>query len=529
MMAAQDRRLQHPQSPGNVIDYLLEPARQELRQDQPYLITPERTWTFGELGEAVNRAANFLRSIGVEPGQRVIFSVVDSIDFPTLFLAIMKIGAIAIPISTYLKPDDYRYFAVDSGAGVAVLDHSVAAAGALMRAACPDLRHVIAAGKPVEGLPFLTDVLAQCSPRCATYPTGASDVAFLLYTSGSTGSPKGVVHTAAHLYWATELFGLGALGIGPQDVILSPPKMYFAFGLGNQVYFPIRSGARVIVNPGPIATETVWQQWLEHEPTMVMGVPTLFAGLLHLAEEKIGRERVRRACQRLRLCISGGEVLPAALLERWRKFAGIEILDGVGTTEMTHMFLLNRPGNAMPGSCGRLVPGYRAELIDDQQRFVPPGEIGSLRVYGPTAATQYWNKPDQTARVMSNGSILTGDKLYEDADGNFFLVGRTDDMLRVGGIWVSPAEVESVIAGHEAVLECAVVGHPDQDEMIKPKAFVVLRNPRRADQDTLVDELRAYVRDRLIHIKCPRWFEFVEELPKTSTGKIQRFRLRERR
>jgi len=222
-------------------------------------------------------------------------------------------------------------------------------------------------------------------------------------------------------------------------------------------------------------------------------------------------------------------VLPAALLERWLKFAGIEILDGVGTPEMTHMFLLNRPGNAMPGSCGRLVPGYRAELIDDQQRFVPPGEIGNLRVYGPTAATQYWNKPEQTARVMSNGSILTGDKLYQDVDGNFFLVGRTDDMLRVGGIWVSPAEVESVIAGHEAVLECAVVGHPDQDEMIKPKAFIVLRNPRRADQETLVDDLRAYVRDRLIHIKCPRWFEFVEELPKTSTGKIQRFRLRERR
>jgi benzoate-CoA ligase family protein len=350
-------------------------------------------------------------------------------------------------------------------------------------------------------------------------------MAFRLYSSGSTGSPKGVVHTGAHIYWATELFGLGALAIDTDDVILSPPKMYFAFGLGNQVYFPIRTGARNIVNARPITAEAIWNLWLEHEPTVVVGVPTLFAGMLRMAEDKIGRERVRQACRRLRLCVSGGEILPPVLLERWRNFAGIDILDGVGTTEMTHMFMLNRPGQPVPGSCGRLVDGFRAELVDDNGAVVPPGEIGNLRMFGPTAAEQYWNKPEKTAQVMGQGGVLTGDKLYQDGDGNFFLVGRSDDMLRVGGIWVSPAEVESAIAEHAAVVECAVVGHPDGDSMIKPKAYVVLRDA--GDAQGLADALRDHVRERLAHFKCPRWFEFVDELPKTSTGKIQRYRLRQ--
>ena len=207
----------------------------------------------------------------------------------------------------------------------------------------------------------------------------------------------------------------------------------------------------------------------------MVGVPTLFAGMLRIAEEKIGQERVRRACHRLRLCISGGEILPAALLDRWKQFAGVEILDGVGTTEMTHMFILNRPGKSVPGSCGRIVSGYRAELVDDDEKPVKTGEIGNLRMFGPSAAEQYWNKPEKTAEVMGRGGVLTGDKLYQDEDGNFFLVGRSDDMLRVGGIWVSPAEVEGAIAQHAAVMECAVVGHPDAEDMIKPKAYVVLR------------------------------------------------------
>lgn len=512
---------------GNVVDYLLQGAQQSPRCDRPYLIAPDRVWTYGEVAERIARTATYLEQLGIQPGERVIFSVVDGMDFVALFLGIMKCGAVAVPVNTYLKPQDYRYLATDSGAVAAIADHSIAPIFSGLRVHCPPLRHVVAAGSRVADLPFLDDGIETCAAAPASFPSDPDDVAFWLYSSGSTGNPKGVVHTGAHIYWATELFGRGALGITENDVILSPPKMFFAFGLGNQVYFPLRMGARIIVNPGPINSEVVWKQWLEHEPTMVMGVPTLFAAMLREAEEKIGVERVQQASHRLRFCLSGGEILPAALLERWRRFANVEILDGVGTTEMTHMFLVNRPGSAVPGSCGRLVSGYRAELVDTQDQPVAQGEIGNLRMFGPTAAKEYWNNPEKTAQVMAGGGVLTGDQLYQDADGNFFLVGRSDDMLRVGGIWVSPAEVESALAAHDAVLECAVVGCPDEQNMIKPKAFVVLRNATLAVDAALVDELRQHVRVRLAHIKCPRWFEFVPELPKTSTGKIQRFRLRQ--
>ena len=511
---------------GNVVDYLLEHQIDAARAKRPYLISPTRTWSYGELIARTGKIANLLRALNVKPGERVLFSVVDDIDFPSIFLGAMKMGAIAIPINTYLKAEDYRYYIGDSEAVAVIADHTIAPAIASMRDQLPNLRQLLVARERVQGLDFLDDALGSQPEAADTYPANPDDMAFWLYSSGSTGSPKGVVHTGNHIYWATELFGRGTCTIDENDVILCPPKMYFAFGLGNQVYFPIRTGAQNIVNPAPINPDVIWEQWLKYEPTILVGVPTLFAGMLRIAEEKIGQERVRSACRRLRLCISGGEILPAALLDRWKQFAGVEILDGVGTTEMTHMFILNRPGKSVPGSCGRLVGGYRAELVDDDDKPVKTGEIGNLRMFGPSAAERYWNKPEKTEEVMGRGGVLTGDKLYQDEDGNFFLVGRSDDMLRVGGIWVSPAEVEGAIAQHPAVMECAVVGHPDAEDMIKPKAYVVLRE-KNADATALTDELRNHVRARLAHIKCPRWFEFVDELPKTSTGKIQRFRLRQ--
>jgi benzoate-CoA ligase family protein len=518
-----------PASPGlasNVVDYLLEHQTGPARAPRPYLITPERTWSYGELAARVSQVANLLRRLGVRSMDRVLFSVVDGIDFPSIFLGAMKIGAVAIPINTYLKPGDYRYFISDSDAVVVIADHSIALTIANLRTQLPSVRHIFSARDRVAEIEFLDDMLIEQPIEADTVPVDPDDMAFWLYSSGSTGRPKGVVHTGNHIYWSTELFGRGALAMDENDIVLSPPKMYFAFGLGNQVYFPIRSGAINIVNPGPIAADVVWEQWLKYEPTVIMGVPTLFAGMLRIAEEKLGEVRVRQASRHLRLCISGGEILPAALLDRWKKFAGVEILDGVGTTEMTHMFILNRPGQPVPGSCGRIVNGYRAELVDENDEPVRQGEIGNLRMFGPSAAQQYWNKPEKTSQVMAKGGVLTGDKLYEDKEGNFYLVGRSDDMLRVGGIWVSPAEVEGVIAQHDEVLECAVVGHSDADDMIKPKAYVVTRSKNGNDASYLAEELRNHVRSRLAHIKCPRWFEFVDELPKTSTGKIQRFRLR---
>lgn len=511
---------------GNVVDYLLQ-DQTSARASRTYMVGPNGTYTYGELFARVARVANALRSLGVKAGERVLFSVVDDLDFPALFLGAMKIGAVAIPINTYLKPDDYRYFIADSEAVTVIADHTIATVIKGLRQDLPSLRELICARQRVPGIDYLDEVLSTQPEQSDTHPVDPNGMAFWLYSSGSTGKPKGVVHTGNHIYWATELFGRGALQMTERDVVLSPPKMYFAFGLGNQVYFPIRTGAQVIVNPSPISAETVWEQWLRYEPTVIMGVPTLFAGLLRLAEEKIGQERVRHASRKLRFCLSGGEILPSALLDRWKQFADIEILDGVGTTEMTHMFIVNKPGQSVPGSCGRLVNGFRAEIVDDNDNPVEQGQVGNLRMFGPSAAQQYWNKPDKTAEVMGGGGVLTGDKMYQDEDGNFFLVGRSDDMLRVGGIWVSPAEVESIIAQHDAVLECAVVGHPDENDMIKPKAYVILRESNGSDLSHLDEALRTHVRERIAHIKCPRWFEFVDELPKTSTGKIQRFRLRQ--
>ena len=354
---------------GNVVDYLLENQIGEARAKRPYLISPDAApGPMANFRRAPIRSRTCCARCRVKPGERVLFSVVDDIDFPSIFLGAMKIGAIAIPINTYLKPEDYRYYIADSEAVAVIADHTIAPMIASMRDQLPNLRHLLVARERVQGLDFLDDALATQPEAADTHPMDPDDMAFWLYSSGSTGSPKGVVHTGNHIYWATELFGRGACAIDENDVVLSPPKMYFAFGLGNQVYFPIRTGAQNIVNPGPIAADVVWEQWLKYEPTVIMGVPTLFAGMLRIAEEKIGQERVRRACHRLRLCISGGEILPAALLDRWKQFAGVEILDGVGTTEMTHMFILNRPGKSVPGSCGRIVSGYRAELVDDERK-----------------------------------------------------------------------------------------------------------------------------------------------------------------
>jgi len=291
------------------------------------------------------------------------------------------------------------------------------------------------------------------------------------------------------------------------------------------VYFPIRLGAANIVNSGPIAPDKAWDQWQAHRPTIVMSVPTLFAAMLQMAENNLGQHAVQQACERLRFSVSGGELLPGPLLERWQAFTGTDILDGVGTTEMTHMFMLNRPGQPVAGSCGQLVDGFAAEILDEDGAPVPEGEVGNLHVYGPSAAAEYWHKPGRTAAAFGRGGVMTGDKMWRDADGNYFHAGRSDDMLRVGGIWVSPTEIEAALASHETVLESAIIGAPDEKDMIKPHAYVILRDGVSGDE-ALVGELKDHVRTKLAHYKCPRWIDFVAELPKTTTGKIQRFRLR---
>ncbi len=511
---------------GNVVDYLFEHSGRAENAARAAHLIDGRTVGYGELHERVGRAAAALKRLGLVPGDRLMMSVADGPDFVALFLGGIKIGVVTLPINTLLKPKDYLYYLNDSEAKAVVIDASLVPAIEAIKRELRSVRHILTCGRPAPGYDFLDDALAAEAAAPETLPRDPDDMAFWLYSSGSTGDPKGVVHTHAHIYWAAELFGLGAQGIRGDDVILCPPKMFFAYGLGNQVYFPIRAGATVVINQGPITPKRVWDLWLSHEPTIVMSVPTLFAGQLQIAEQELGQERVRRASRHVRFCVSGGEILPPTLYQRWKTFTGLEILDAIGTTEMTHMFTMNRPGAAVPGSCGKIVEGFRYEVLDDGGRVLPRGEIGNLHVFGPTAATQYWNKPERTKQVMGRGGVLSGDKVFEDERGNIFMVGRTDDMLRVGGIWVSPAEVEGALAAHPAVLECAVVGHPDEHQMIKPKAFVVLRG-EVSDRAALKESMMAHLRAELAHIKCPRWIEFVTELPKTTTGKIQRFRLRQ--
>ncbi len=509
---------------GNVVDYLFEECLKPGCIDRPYLKGVDRDYSFGQLHERVCQAGHLLKSLGVQPGDRVMFSLRDGIEFPALFLGAMKIGAVALPINTFLQPADYAYYIKDSGARVLVVDQTLAESIDRIRGQTTMPEHVYVVGGDAAGFKRFESALAPMPTRLETCPRAPDDIGFWMYSSGSTGEPKGVVHTHAHMFWSTELFGIGTLGLTADDVIHCPPKMFFAFGLGFQIYFPVRVGAAVLLEAAPIKPASVLEKLAAYRPTVFVGVPTLYASVLDQMRSMAAADRAR-ACERLRLCISGGEVLPPTLLRDWQAVTGSEILDGVGTTEMTHMFMLNRPGRVVAGSCGRLVEGYTARLLDDDRKEVPEGEIGNLFVCGPSAAREYWNKPERTQKTMFDGGVLTGDKCFRDADGNYFYVGRVDDMLRVGGIWVSPAEVESCLAEHKDVLECAVIGVPDEHGMIKPKAFVVLRQGSQGGEAT-IDSMREHLRSRLAHMKCPRWIEILPELPKTATGKIQRFRLR---
>lgn len=519
------KRANQPVWPGNIVDYLFEPHQGAAAGARTFLTMPDGDVSFDALYRRVCRVGNLLTKAGIVPGDRVLFSVFDGADFPAIFFGAMKMGAISLPLNTFLTKKDYRYYIKDSGAKAVIVDRSLAPMiGEIVKENGLAVK-VFVSGGAVIGFDELGDAMEGLPESFDTYPRQPGDDAFWLYSSGSTGDPKGVVHTHAHIFWATELFGLGAMNTSADDSIICPPKMFFAYGLGWQLYMPLRVGARVITEPAAIRPDSILAKLIKHQPTLLIAVPTLFAGLLDLMR-KMDREEVRRACSRLRFCVSGGEVLAPSVLAGWREVTGTDILDGVGTTEMTHMFIINQPGRVAPGSCGRLVEGYTAKIVDENWNELPQGEIGNLFVIGPTAAQTYWNKPEKTAATMRDGGVLTGDKCYLDDKGNYFYVGRFDDMLRVGGIWVSPAEIESTLAEYPEILECAVIGVPDENALVKPMAFVVLR-PGTPESATRADDITNMVRAKLAHYKAPRWVKFVNELPKTATGKIQRFRLRD--
>ena len=477
--------------------------------------------TYAGLQELVDRTGNALLDLGVRPEQRVLCLLLDSPEFLATFWGAIKIGAIPIPINTMMRAEDYRYFLDDSRAPIAVVSEALLAEAGAALAKASHLRHVVVAGHASGSQIAFDDWVAEAGTRLEPFDSCKDDPAFWLYSSGSTGRPKGAVHLQHDMVVCGETYAKQVLGMTESDRTVSAAKLFFAYGMGNNMTFPLHVGGQGVLYPHRPTPEAMFALIHRHRPTIFFGIPTLYAAMLQV---KDADARYDLSC--LRLCVSAGEALPEELYRRWQERFGVEILDGIGTTEILHIFLSNRPGHARPGSTGQAVPGYEAVVVDDEGRRMPAGEIGNLRVKGDSTMAYYWNQHEKTKDTLLGHWIQTGDKYYEDADGYFWYCGRGDDMLKVGGIWVSPIEVENTLIGHPAVLETAVVGQPDTDELIKPKAFVVLKDGH-VGSAALEAELKAFVKDKIAPYKYPRWLEFVAELPKTATGKIQRFKLRQ--
>jgi benzoate-CoA ligase family protein len=505
----------------NVATWFVDRNVEEGRGGKPAFHCESRTLTYDDVLDLTNRTGNALAELGVGMEDRVLMLCLDAPEFIGTFWGAMKLGAVPVPVNTLMRSADYLYFLNDSRAKVAVVSSALLAELEPVLAQATFLRHVLVAGGRSARHPSWEDAVGKASSTLAAAPTSRDDAAFWLYSSGSTGFPKGAVHLHHDMVICTETYAKQVLGLRESDRVFSAAKLFFAYGLGNAGYFPMGVGAEsVLYSPRP-TPDAVFEVLATHRPTIFFGVPTLYAGMLAVKDA----ER-RWDLSSLRLCVSAGEALPDEIYARWRERFGVEIIDGIGTTEILHIFLSNRPGSARPGSTGLEVPGYEAIIVDETGAPVKRGEIGNLRVKGDSTMAFYWNKHDKTRETLWGSWIQTGDKYHQDEDGYFWYAGRADDMLKVGGIWVSPVEVEATLVRHPAVLEAAVVGKEDEERLVKPKAFVVLKEPSTASPG-LGDELKAFVKDKIAPYKYPRWVEFLDELPKTATGKIQRFKLRD--
>jgi benzoate-CoA ligase len=513
-------RLEFPRAYNATVD-LVDVNLAQGRGAKTAFIDDTGRYSYADLAERMARAGNALKELGLGMEQRVLLCLLDTIDFPAVFLGAIRMGAVPIPVNTLLTADDYTYMLRDSRARVAVVSAVLFDKIKPALEAQPFLESVVISGGTVDGYPSLDALMAKASPELPPAPTTCDDAAFWLYSSGSTGAPKGTVHVQSSLLQTAELYARPVLGIQTDDVVFSAAKLFFAYGLGNAMTFPLRVGATAVLmaeRPTPASVARVLTQ---HRPSIFYGVPTLYAALL------ASPDMPKRENLSLRRCVSAGEALPKDLGERWKARTGTDILDGIGSTEMLHIFISNAPGALRYGTTGKPVPGYEARLVDDRGADVKPGEIGELLVRGPTSAACYWNNRTRSRGTFEGAWTRTGDKYTQDADGFFVYSGRTDDMLKVGGIYVSPFEVEGALMSHPAVLECAVIGVADENDLIKPKAFVVLKAGERGGPP-MAEALKEHVKARLAPYKYPRWIAFVADLPKTATGKIQRFKLRQR-
>ena len=506
------------------------------RTEKTAFIDDAGRYTYGELAERVNRAGNALRALGAGLETRVLMCMRDDIDFPAVFWGAIKAGCVPIPINTLLTSNDYAHLLRDSRARIAVVSEALCDRFAPALEEQPHVEHLVVAGGGAHGHAasltagsdagsdprrhHLADLVADASPHLDPAPTTSDDIAFWLYTSGSTGTPKGSMHLHRDLVTTAEHYGVATLGIREDDIVYSAAKLFFAYGLGNGMTFPFYAGATTVVLAGRPTPDSVQAILRDHRPTIFYGVPTLYGAMLALPPERHGE-----VATQLRLAVSAGEALPADIGNAWEERFGAPILDGLGSTEMLHIFLSNREGDVRYGTTGKAVPGYRLKLMDEAGEPVGPGQMGELWVSGDSSAVAYWNQREKSLATFHGPWTRTGDKYVVDEEGYYHYCGRTDDMLKVSGQWVSPFEVESALLGHEAVLEAAVVAAEDEHGLVKPRAVVVLREGVEPGAD-LAATLQEFVKGRLAPFKYPRWIEFASDLPKTATGKIQRFKLR---
>ncbi len=512
----------------NLAQHLL--ACNSQRAAKPAFIDDLGTLSFGQLDERVRRLAAGLRALGVRREERVLLLMQDCNDWPVSFLGALYAGVVPVAVNSLLTADDYAYMLEHSRAqAVLVSGALLPALAAAMTKSAHEVSRVIVSPPvaPLQPAEMEFESFVQAHPPLAKpAATGPDDPGFWLYSSGSTGRPKGTVHSHANAYWTIELYGKAVLGLTESDVCFSAAKLFFSYGLGNALTFPLGVGATTLLMAGRPTPEATFQRWLGQvggvKPTVFYGAPTGFAGML--AHPQLPA----RADVALRLVSSAGEALPAELGERFLRHFGVDIIDGIGSTEMLHIFLSNRPGKVRYGSTGWPVPGYQIELRGEDGLPMPApadgtSEPGDLYIQGPSSAMMYWGNRTKTRETFQGGWTKSGDKYVRNADGSYTYSGRSDDMLKVSGIYVSPFEVEATLVQHPAVLEAAVIGTSDADGLTKTKAFVVLKDGAHADEA----ELKAFVKDRLAPYKYPRFIEFVAALPKTATGKIQRFKLRE--
>ncbi|MBI4264603.1 MAG: benzoate-CoA ligase family protein [Acidobacteria bacterium] len=491
------------------------------RADKVALYSLEREMTFRQVSREVNQAGNALTKLGVRMGDYVGILSLDLPEWVTSFFGVLKVGGVAVGMNTTQTPKEYAYMLDDSRARVAIVHESLLPKIEEIRAERPFLEHVIVIGAAPRGTASYAEWIEGESTELAAAPTHRDDWCTLNYTSGTTGPPKGIQHAHKDMPISSQLYTVDTLGLRDTDRTFAIARLFFTYGLGVNLFSPWHVGASLVLQSQPPRVATSLLETIDRfKPTFLFNVPTGYASLM--AVEGFNE---RYDLSSLRVCAAAGESLPAALAHAWKERTGLEIIESMGTTEAFALFLSNRPGDNRPGTLGTCVEGFELKLTDEEGRVVPRGEIGDLQVKGETFSLYYLHQYHKSQYSFRGEWLFTGDKFYVDGDGYYHYAGRVDDMLKAGGIWVSPTEIESTLRQHDAVYECAVMGYPDKDQLVKPKAFVSLRPGYSASPD-LETQLIEYCKANMAAYKRPRWIEFMDELPKTATGKIQRSALR---